>query len=69
MTKNEAQVQFLLQDVAENRKRHPHAPKRTLFGTTEATSAIDNSDSAVIIASFQWPIMMDIGQTLYQVLG
>jgi len=41
LTKNEEQLQFLLQVVAENRKRYPQALKRTLFGTPEATSTLN----------------------------
>lgn len=36
LTKNEEQLQFLLQVVSENRKRYPQPLKRALFGTNEA---------------------------------
>jgi len=39
LTKNEEQLQFLLQVVSENRKRYPQPLKRSLVGTTEATSS------------------------------
>jgi hypothetical protein len=52
LTKNEEQLQFLLQVVSENRKRYPQPLKRALVGTTEAeatSSTPDTSCSSVAV--------------------
>jgi len=49
LIKNEGRLQFLLQVVAENRKRYPQFLKRTLFGATVATPTTDSSLDKVLI--------------------
>ena len=45
LTNNEEQLQYLLQVVAENRKRYPPALKQTFIDSTEATSRQSKADT------------------------